>query len=236
MSIAILTARHASAAGADDTFRTRSGREVKIHCIKHGTLMIEYDHRYIYIDPVIRQPPQTDYTAWPKADFIVVTHEHADHLDPEAIEILSKPETRIILNKNSEEKLGKGTVMKNGDELALADDIQTEAVPAYNTTPEHLQYHPRGRDNGYIFTIDGLRIYIAGDTEDIPEMSRIKDIDVAFLPCNQPYTMTPEQLANAARMINPKVLYPYHYGNTPVEQMQKLLEETTTDVRIRNMQ
>lgn len=236
MSMALSTVLHASATAADDTFRTRSGKEVKITCIKHGTLMMEYDGLYIYIDPVIRQPPRTDFGTWPKADFIVVTHEHADHLDPQAVETLSKPDTRIILNKNSEEKLGKGTVMKNGDKLALTDDMEIEAVPAYNTTKEHLQYHPRGRDNGYVFTIDGLRIYIAGDTEDIPEMKEIKNIDIAFLPCNQPYTMTPEQLANAARMIRPKVLYPYHYGDTPVDRMKKQLEGTTPDVRIRNMQ
>ncbi|MCD7924241.1 MAG: MBL fold metallo-hydrolase [Bacteroides sp.] len=236
MSIAILAGQHSLANTADDTFKTHSGKEVKIHCIKHGSLMIEYNNQYIQIDPVTNQPPKTDYSTYPKADFILVTHEHADHLDPQAIETLSKPETQIILNKNSEEKLGKGTVMKNGDELTLANGIKIEAVPAYNTTKEHLQFHPKGRDNGYILNIDGLRIYIAGDTEDIPEMDQIKNIDVAFLPCNQPYTMTPEQLAKAARMITPKVLYPYHYGNTPMKQVQQLLKGTKIDVRIRNMQ
>ncbi len=236
MSLAIFTGQYSYAHNADDTFRTQSGQELKIDCIKHGTLMIAYNHQYIYIDPVIQQPPITDYSTYPKADVILVTHEHADHLDLQAIEILSKPETRLILNKNSEEKVGKGTIMKNGDELTLSDGIKIEAVPAYNVTQEHLKYHPKGRDNGYILTIDGFRIYIAGDTEDIPEISRIKNIDVAFLPCNQPYTMTPEQLAKVAKIIHPKVLYPYHYGNTPIEQVSKLLQGTMIDVRIRNMQ
>lgn len=236
MSIAIMTAQYSLADNADDTFKTQSGKVVKLHCIKHGSLMIEYDSRSIQIDPVTNQPPKTDYSTYPKADFILITHEHSDHLDPQAIETLSKADTQIILNKNSQEKLGKGIVMKNGEAMTLSNEIKIEAVPAYNTTKEHLQFHPKGRDNGYILNIDGLRIYIAGDTEDIPEMSNIKNIDVAFLPCNQPYTMTPGQLARAAEIINPKVLYPYHYGNTPVEQIQKLLEGTKIDVRIRNMQ
>lgn len=236
MSIAIMTGQYSLADNSDDTFKTQSGKVVKLHCIKHGSLMIEYDNRSIQIDPVTNQPPKTDYSTYPKADFILITHEHSDHLDPQAIETLSKADTQIILNKNSQEKLGKGTAMKNGEVMTLPDGIKIEAVPAYNTTKQHLQFHPKGRDNGYILNIDGLRIYIAGDTEDIPEMGDIKNIDVAFLPCNQPYTMTPVQLARAAGIINPKVLYPYHYGSTPIDQVQKLLEGTKIDVRIRNMQ
>ena len=116
----------------------------------------------------------------------------------------------------------------------MVNEIALEAVPAYNTTEGHLQFHPKGRDNGYILTLDGLRIYIAGDTEDIPEMSDIKDIDIAFLPCNQPYTMTPEQLVRAAKVIKPKVLFPYHYGNTDVSTIPAKLEGEGIDVRIRH--
>ncbi len=124
--------------------------------------------------------------------------------------------------------------MENGDKLTLANDITLEAVPAYNITEGHLQFHPKGRDNGYILTLDGLRIYIAGDTEDIPEMGDLKDagIDIAFLPCNQPYTMTPEQLVNAAKMIKPKVLFPYHYGDTDISGIPTQLPGI--DVRIRH--
>ena len=118
----------------------------------------------------------------------------------------------------------------------VAKVIKLDAVPAYNITPGHTQFHPKGRDNGYVLTIDGLHIYIAGDTEDIPEMSELKDIDVAFLPCNQPYTMTLEQVAKAARTIKPKVLFPYHYSQTPIKRVSELLSDTTIDVRIRNYQ
>lgn len=220
----------------DDTFYTPSGKEVTIRCIKHGSLMITYPGGNIQIDPVAQQPPQTDYSLYPKADFILITHEHSDHLDPQAIATLSKPETVILLNQRSQEKLGKGSVMKNGDQRTLRDDLHLRAVPAYNTTEAHLKFHPKGRDNGYILNIDGLRIYIAGDTEDIPELSELGPIDIAFLPCNQPYTMTPQQLAKAAQAVAPRVLYPYHYGQTDMEQVQKLLNKANMEVRIRNMQ
>ena len=128
---------------------------------------------------------------------------------------------------------GKCAVLQN-DQKATLGAIKVEAVPAYNTTEGHLQFHPKGRDNGYIVTIDGLRIYIAGDTEDIPEIANIKDIDVAFLPCNQPYTMTVEQLVKAAKVVKPKVLFPYHYGRTDVSQIPALLKDAGIEVRIRH--
>ena len=130
--------------------------------------------------------------------------------------------------------LGYGTVMANGDKLVLNDWLTIDAVPAYNTTEGHQQFHPKSRDNGFILTLDGLRIYIAGDTEDIPEMSEIKDIDIAFLPCNQPYTMTTEQLVRAARTIKPKVLFPYHYGQTDLSGLAEQLKADSVEVRIRH--
>ena len=129
---------------------------------------------------------------------------------------------------------GSGEVMANGDVMKIADGFTVEAVPAYNISEGRTQFHPKGRDNGYILTIDGLRIYIAGDTEDIPEMSVIKDIDIAFLPCNQPYTMTTEQLIKAARTVKPKVLFPYHYGQTDVSGVPAQLKGDGIDVRIRH--
>ncbi|HRN17196.1 MAG TPA: MBL fold metallo-hydrolase, partial [Xylanibacter oryzae] len=133
-------------------------------------------------------------------------------------------------------QLKNAKVMKNGDHFKMSNGIMIDAVPAYNITPGHEQFHPKGRDNGYILTLGGLRVYIAGDTEDIEELSLLKNIDVAFLPVNQPYTMTPEQAARAAKMFNPKVLFPYHFGNTDVEQVKTLLSDTNIDVRIRKYQ
>ena len=233
-----------------DVFKTKSGKAVKFHALVHASIRIQYDGKEIEIDPVTKLGEKTiDYSAMPKADFLLVTHEHFDHFNQEAIKILSGENTRLIMNKRCADMYGSGEVMvssaqrdasmnvvslKNGDKMQIADDFIVEAVPAYNTTEGHTQFHPQGRDNGYILTIDGMRIYIAGDTEDIPEMESIKDIDIAFLPCNQPYTMTTEQLVRAAKIIKPKVLFPYHYGQTNVSGVPSLLQSDGIDVRIRH--
>lgn len=218
-----------------DTFTTMNGKTVKIHALAHASMRIEYDGKEIQIDPVSKLGDKTiAYAAMPKADYIFVTHEHFDHLDTTAIKQLSADQTQLITNQRCAEILGYGLVMANGDRLQLANDITVEAVPAYNTTEGHQNFHPMGRDNGFLITLDGLRIYIAGDTEDITEMANIKDIDVAFLPCNQPYTMTVEQLVNAARTIKPKVLFPYHYGQTNVNGIPEQLENDGVEVRIRH--
>ncbi|MBR6284193.1 MAG: MBL fold metallo-hydrolase [Muribaculaceae bacterium] len=201
----------------------------------HGSVRITAGDCEIEVDPVTKLGNRTsEYAVCPKADFIIVTHEHADHFDPEAIKLLTKPGTTLITNVRCAEQLGYGTVMANGDSLALADGISLKAVPAYNTTEGHLQFHPKGRDNGFVLTIDGLRIYIAGDTEDIPEMSDLHDIDIALLPCNQPYTMTVDQLLRAARTVKPRVLFPYHYGETDVTPAVDALKAHDIEVRIRH--
>jgi len=221
-----------------DVFKTQAGTVVKMYCIKHGSVRMQVGDKWIYVDPVTTAvKPETDYSTLPQADYILVTHEHFDHLDSVAINQLSKPGTVLITNARCHEILGgKGDVMANGDNRTLAEGWTVEAVPAYNNSPEKLQFHPKGRDNGFVLTIEGMRIYIAGDTEDIPEMADLKDIDVAFLPCNLPYTMTPEQCAHAAQMFKPAVLFPYHYGQTDIQQVVKLLEGSGIDVRIRDYQ
>ena len=218
-----------------DVFKTKSGKTLKFHALMHACIRIEYDGKEIEIDPVAKLGNRTvDYTQMPKADIIFVTHEHGDHYDEATLKLLSSDNTQLIMNKRCADMFGTGKVMVNGDKLTLADDFAVEAVPAYNITEGHLQFHPKGRDNGYILTIDGLRIYIAGDTEDIPEMENIKDIDIAFLPCNQPYTMTTDQLVRAAKVIKPKVLFPYHYGQTDLSGVPAQLQGEGIDVRIRH--
>ena len=218
-----------------DNFTTKNGKTVTFHALVHSSIRIEFDGKEIEIDPVTKLGDKTiDYAAMPKADYLFVTHEHHDHFDTTAIKTLTDSGTQLITNQRCAEMLSYGTVMANGDRLQLADDFTVEAIPAYNTTEEHLQFHPKGRDNGFVITLDGLKVYIAGDTEDIPEMADLKDIDIAFLPCNQPYTMTVEQLANAARMIQPKVLFPYHYGQTDVNGIPPLLDANGIEVRIRH--
>ena len=230
-----LTAAACNAAQKVDEFTTKSGKKVTITCIKHASLEINYNGVEIQVDPVgTFVTPVTDYAQFPKANIILITHEHKDHYDLEAISALRNKGTAIYVNNAVFNMFKNGIVMQNGDSKQYAPDIKIEAVPAYNYTEGRTRFHPKGRDNGYILTLDGLRIYIAGDTEDIPEMANLKDIDIAFLPCNQPYTMTVDQLVSAAKTIKPKVLFPYHYSNTPVQQAIMKLAGTGIEVRIRD--
>ena len=232
-----LTAASCNAAQKVDEFTTKSGKKVTITCIKHASIEINYDGTEIQIDPVgagVR--PITDYNQFPKANIILITHEHKDHFEREAIACVRTPATTIYSNTAVYNMFRNSLPLKNGDSITYRQDITIKAVPAYNYTEYHTQFHPKGRYNGYILSLDGVRIYIAGDTEDIPEMADIKDIDIAFLPCNQPYTMTIDQLVKAAKTINPKVLFPYHYSQTPISQAVMKLGGSGIDVRIRAYQ
>ena len=237
MMAALAIASGCTAAQKTDVFTTKNGKEVKITCIKHASLQIQYDGLEIEVDPVSDGVlPATDYAQFPKANVILVTHEHRDHFDREAIHCLRTPATTIYTNQAVYNMYHNGFVVSNGDSIAYRDDVILKVVPAYNTTerPEGGYFHPKGRYNGYVLTLDGLAIYIAGDTEPIPEMAQLGDIDVAFLPCNQPYTMTIDQLVEAAKTIRPKVLFPYHYSNTIINQAVMKLAGTDIDVRIRD--
>ena len=232
---ACIIATGCNAAQKTDEFTTKSGKTVKITCIKHASLEITYDGVEIQIDPVgVGAKPETDYGQFPKANLILITHEHRDHFEREAIAQIRTPATTVYSNMAVYNMFRNCIALANGDSVAYRDDITLKVVPAYNYSEGRTQFHPKGRDNGYILTIDGLRIYIAGDTEDIPEMAEIKDIDIAFLPCNQPYTMTIDQLVKAAKTIKPKVLFPYHYSETPIQQAVMKLGGSGIDVRIRD--
>ena len=223
-----------TAAQKQDVFKAPSGNTVTINHIKHDSVHIEYDGMNIYVDPVSSLEPKTNFSLMPKANIVLVTHEHFDHYDNLAIGHLASPATTVYTNKAVNGMLHRGLVLNNGDSITYNAHIRIWAVPAYNTTEGREKFHPKGRDNGYIISFDGLRIYFAGDTEDIPEMDQLKDIDVAFLPCNQPYTMTIDQLVKAANTIKPKVLFPYHFGDTPINQVPMKLIGTGIDVRIRD--
>jgi L-ascorbate metabolism protein UlaG (beta-lactamase superfamily) len=234
---AVMTFVCCQAAQKVDEFTTKSGKKVTFTCIKHASIEINYNGTEIQIDPVgFGVQPTTDYNQFPKANIILITHEHKDHFDREAIACVRTPATSIYSNTAVYNMFRNSIPLKNGDSIVYAPDIKIEAVPAYNYTEGRTQFHPQGRDNGYILTLDGLRIYIAGDTEDIPEMEAIKDIDIAFLPCNQPYTMTVDQLVKAAKTIKPKVLFPYHYSQTPISQTVMKLAGSGIEVRIRDYQ
>jgi L-ascorbate metabolism protein UlaG (beta-lactamase superfamily) len=217
-----------------DVFKT-SGGDLAITFIGHGTLMMEFNGKVIHVDPV---GSYADYSKLPKADLILVTHEHGDHLDVNAINLLRKESSVVAETQSCVEKYPEGTVLNNGDSLTFMG-IEVEAVPAYNI--KHMRsegnpYHPRGVGNGYIIHFADKKVYVAGDTENIPEMAKLKDIDIAFLPMNLPYTMTPEMVFEAVKMFHPRILYPYHFGNTDTKLLLELMKnEKATEVRIRKL-
>ncbi len=221
-----------------DTFTTAAG-SFDIYFLGHGSLAIALGDFVTYIDPV---SDQGNFTHYPKADLILVTHEHADHLDRSVIKTLSKPGTRLILSKPAKEKLGFGEALGTSEATVVAlpqwaVEMTIKAVPAYNISEGRTHFHPKERgDNGYVLSFAGLSLYVAGDTEDIPEMDGLGHIDIAFLPMNQPYTMLPEQAASAARRIRPKILYPYHFGNTDTAKLLSLLEkDKEIEIKIRKL-
>jgi L-ascorbate metabolism protein UlaG (beta-lactamase superfamily) len=220
----------------EDVIPTSQG-DLKITCIGHGTLMFHFKEKVVHIDPVFRY---ADYTKMPKADLILVTHEHGDHLDETAIRDLMKEGTSIIWTKKCSEKVNiESSIVMINRETKTVQNIKIEAVPAYNIKHmrnENTPFHPKGEGNGYILTFGDKRVYIAGDTENTPEMKALENIDVAFLPMNLPYTMTPEMVADAARAFRPRVLYPYHFGNTDTSRLVELLQDhPEIEVRIRDL-
>ena len=223
---------------ASDTFITPKGDTVNVIFIKHGSLALDIKGKTIYIDPVTMFG--NDYSVLPKADVVMVTHEHHDHLDSTAIALVATPQTQIMSSARVSELLPGAKPLKVGEKVNIGiPGVTITTFPAYNTTPDHLQFHPRERgDLGFIFYIDGLKIYIAGDTEDTPEMTELgpEQIDIAFLPVNQPFTMTPEQAIKATDTIHPKILYPYHYGQTDLTPIVNYFANSDVQVRIREMQ
>jgi L-ascorbate metabolism protein UlaG (beta-lactamase superfamily) len=216
-----------------DKIITSSGI-AEMHFIGHGSLMFKVNGFVIYIDPV---RSSGNYDFLPKADIILVTHEHSDHLDIKLINDLKKEGTLLFCNQNSISKVPWAMAMKAGDRQEI-NNIIIEAVPAYNIVNESSPgqpFHPKGAGIGYILTIGGKRIYIAGDTENTTEMKSLRNIDVAFLPMNLPYTMTPAMVADAALAFKPKILYPYHFGETDTNEIVKLLNNSGIEVRIRNL-
>ncbi|MHC4738315.1 MAG: isochorismatase family protein [Planctomycetota bacterium] len=232
--IKLITIKGTTMGFEEDIIETRTG-VLKITFIGHGTLMFEFEGKVIHIDPWTRL---ADYTKMAKADIILVSHEHGDHLDKKAIGLIRKEGTQIVLSQSCVEQVDDGVIMKNGDEQTVGG-FKIKAVPAYNIMHKRSNgspYHPKGRGNGYIITFGDKRVYVAGDTENTPEMKRLRDIDVAFLPMNLPYTMTPEMAADAAKAFKPKILYPYHYGETDTTILVNLLKELKeVEVRIHKM-
>jgi L-ascorbate metabolism protein UlaG (beta-lactamase superfamily) len=211
------------------------GGQVTIHPVDHASMVLETPGGVIYVDPV---GGAAKYQGLPQVALILITHEHGDHYDQPTLDAL--PAVRLITNQSVHDKLPdamkeRASVMANGDRVEVIG-LEIEALPAHNTTPDRMQYHPVGRDNGYILNLGGKRIYIAGDTEPTPEMLALTGIDAAFLPMNLPYTMTIEQAAEAVAAFKPGLVFPYHHRGSDLQAFAKLVAESGagTEVVIAN--
>ena len=202
--------------------------DLAIQPLNHSALRFEFRGKQYYVDPAGAAP----WDELPKADVILITHEHGDHLAPNVIRTIRKPDTLIFMNESSVKSAGFGMKIAVGEKTQVAD-ISVEAVPAYNLDPAR-PFHPKERkDNGYVLTFGDKRVYVAGDTEGTPEMKALKNIDIAFLPINLPYTMTPQAAAEAAKAFRPKILYPYHQGKSDPNEVKRLLAaEKDIEVRV----
>ena len=241
LSLALLTLVSAGvdpATAADppptDRIPTSAG-PLDLTFLGHGTLMLTFKDTVLHIDPY---STVADYAALPRADLILLTHDHADHLDEAALALVRTPATDIALPPVCADRVQGGLILKNG-ETRTVRGITVTAVPAYNLVHHRDNgepFHPRGVGNGYLLDFGDTRLYVAGDTENTPEMAALKDVDIAFLPMNLPYTMTPEMVADAARSFRPRILYPYHYGDTDPQRLVELLrDQGDIEVRIRPM-
>lgn len=227
--LTLLLAAAAVAFGAD-TLSTNSG-DVVITPVRHATVRLEIQGKTWWIDPW----GQADLSSAPKADVILITDVHGDHMDPTAIEQLSKPSTVIVAPAAVAETITAAKTLANGESMTV-EGVKIEAIPMYNLErgPEPGKlFHPKGRGNGYVLNVGGKRIYISGDTEVTLEMKALKNIDVAFVCMNLPYTMPPEEAAEGVAAFAPKVVYPYHYRGSDVKAFAQALAGKPIEVRLR---
>ncbi|KAF0675412.1 MBL fold metallo-hydrolase [Profundibacterium mesophilum] len=237
-AISVLALRADAAAHGPDSFPTQSG-EIVVHPVEHASIVLETPAGVIYVDPV---GGAELYESFPPADLILITHEHGDHYDAATLAALMGEETALVTNPAvhdmlSEDLAARSTALANGEEGQVGD-MEIRAIPAYNTTEERKNFHPEGRDNGYVLSIDGRRVYVAGDTEGTDEMKALTDIDIAFIPMNLPFTMDAEQAAVAVGAFAPKVVYPYHYrgrdgGTQDPEAFAKLLAMSNGQIEVK---
>lgn len=234
LTIAIVSSGFAQQYFPKDTIETNDGPLI-ITFVGHASLIFEWKNEVIHIDPSSRE---ANYYELPKATKIFVTHHHGDHCDPSSLKAITEEKTKTFISSIAHEKWNQGMVLRPDQKVSI-DGITIETLPAYNIV--HMRdngqpYHVFGECNSYILNFGGLRIFIGGDTENTPEMKALTNIDIAFLPMNLPYTMTPEMVADAARAFKPEILYIYHYGRSDLDAIRTLMaDEKAVDLRIRKM-
>lgn len=214
---------------APEEFTTSAGM-LRITPIQHASLMIQAGGKVLYVDPA-----QGSYDGLPQADYILITDNHGDHMAPALVDKLKKSGMVILAPKAVAEKVTGATIISNGESKTIGD-FKVDALPAYNLKPADngTIFHEKGRGNGYVLTYGGKRFYFSGDTEGIPEMKALRNIDVAFVCMNLPYTMTPQAAADAVRAFKPAVVYPYHYRGQDTKIFARALEGSGVEVRERD--
>ena len=217
-----------------DTIETENGPLI-ITFIGHASLIFEWNGETIHIDPSSRE---ANYYKLPKATMIFITHHHGDHCDPASLKAISEEKTKTFMSAIAHEKWNQGMILRP-DQSVTVKGISIETLPAYNIVHKRddgTPYHVFGECNSYVITLGDKRIFIGGDTENTPEMKALQNIDIAFLPMNLPYTMTPEMVADGAKGFKPKILYVYHYGKSELDPIRELMkDETEVDLRIKRM-
>ena len=230
LALTIGAALVAAAALQPDTIPAAGG-SLQITPNAHASVQIEYAGKVIQVDPA-----QADLSNARQADLVLITDIHGDHLDPSSMAKVRKAGAPVVIPAAAKDRVPDGTVIANGETKTVAG-IAVEAVAMYNLQrgPAAGQlFHDKGRGNGYVVSLGGKRIYFAGDTECTPEMRALKNIDVAFIPMNLPYTMTPAEAAECARAFKPKIVYPYHYRGQKPEEFAAALKGEPIEVRLRN--
>ena len=239
VSVSTSPALAAQAAAQDDQVATTNGN-LTIHPVHHAGVVLTWNGKRIVADPTTFPPgPNSgaaDFRGAAPPDLILITHEHGDHFSVPTLTELAGPNTVIVVPQSVMGMLpaalqSKAKVMKNGDKATYAG-VAIEAVPEYNVTPDRLMFHPKGRDNGYVLNLGGKRVYLAGDTEETPELKNLPNIDIAFVPMNLPYTMTVDAAATWVKDFKPKIVYPYHYGESDVNKFSMLVGNAS-EVRLR---
>ena len=216
-----------------DVIATDNG-DIVVQPINHATFAMSWNGQTIYVDPV---GGADRFDGLPSPDLILITDVHGDHLDAETLEAIVTVDTLILAPAAVVKDLPEGMsaqsqTLANGEETSVFG-LNIEGVPMYNLTEDRLKYHDKGRGNGYVLTVGGKRIYISGDTEDIPEMRALENIDFAFICFNLPYTMTEAQAASAVIEFAPAVVYPYHFGESDVDMFAERVAESGGDIEVR---
>lgn len=236
---ACLLGQPSAAWAQDDQIATANGN-LTIHPVHHGSVVLTWNGKRIVVDPAGFPPGATsaaaDFKGAAAPDLILITHEHGDHFSVPTLSELVGANTVLVVPQSAYAQLpaalqAKAKVMKNGEEQVHAG-VDVEAVPEYNITADRMNFHPKGRDNGYVLTLGGKRVYLAGDTEANPDVKGLANIDVAFIPMNLPYTQTVQAAADWVKTFKPKIVYPYHYGESDVKQFQTLVGNDS-EVRLR---